>query len=213
VENANVPMLSAWLALIRLNLGEQNRQLQEFTNLTMQPVRAMEVLHRLAELGDQTALVELFFLYVERPEYRSQIDGLWLRGQIRQAVARGDASVGMELGGLTPYQSLYLVLIFDYGASVLGPLDANEFLDVLLPTEPFFGQLNAAFSQAFPSLNLVGILACRAVMGIDVDRHPVPGGVANPEAGLRFLESVAAYGGPHAQGAIANLQRGHLTCL
>ncbi|WP_158920938.1 caspase family protein [Acidisphaera sp. S103] len=214
VENANVPMLSAWLALIRLNLGEQNRQLQEFTNLTMQPVRAMEVLRREAELGDQTALVELFFLYVERPEFRSQIDGPWLRGQIRRAVARGDESVGMELGGLTPYQSLYLMLIFDYGANVLSPLNANEFLDVLLPTEPFFGQLNAAFHQAFPSLNLVGILACRVVMGIDVNRQPVPGGVANPEAGLRFLESVAAYGGPNGQAAVGFLRRGHsLNCL
>jgi hypothetical protein len=213
VEQANLPMISAWMALIRLNLGGQNQQLQDLTNLTTQPKRAMDVLHRQAELGDQTALVELYFLYVERPEMRPSIDGQWLRNCIRRAISAGVPSVGMELGGLTPYQSLYLVTIFDYGTSTLGPLNVGEFTEVLFATEPFFGKLNATFSAAFPSINFVGMLACRTVMGLDTDARPAPGGVPHREANLRFLERVAPYSGRAAQGYVTILRHGFpLTC-
>jgi hypothetical protein len=49
-------------------------------------------------------------------------------------MSQGGSPVGMELGGLTVYQSLYLGQVFDYGANVFGPLDVREFMETLLPT-------------------------------------------------------------------------------
>jgi hypothetical protein len=214
IEQSSLPMVSSMLALIQLNLEGQNQRLQEYTSLNTKPREAMAILHREAELGDQTALVELFLLYVERPAFRSSIDGPWLRNCIRRAISQGGSPIGLELAGLTPYQSLCLVAIFDYLGSALAPLNVEEFTEVLFPTEPFFGKLDNAFGTIISNFNFVGYIGCKIVLGLEADGRPASGGVPHREENLRFLEAVAPRGDPKAQEIVMALRRGfpQVTC-